>query len=240
MQELYDFEVVKGNEIVAAKRRVPLWRLRAAWPIVAELATSPYAGMPDPRAERARRNRDPDRSRGRQANLRAVAYAACVQHSRRGFTDPRFADSKHTPVFGRRDRGHGGLRRRRARPRCRSPRRGRPREARSSSARWRTGTGRTVRRTRNRPRSLSPMSAKHQVLLMRRPPGFRFAWIRERTPGRSSTRCSTWKAQIASKGPPSKALQASARTKRRFFGAGLARAMRSISGEKSVAVHSPA
>ena len=38
MQEFYDFEVVKDNQIVAAKRRVPLWRLRAAWPIVAELA----------------------------------------------------------------------------------------------------------------------------------------------------------------------------------------------------------
>ena len=44
MQELYDFEVVKGNEIVAAKRRVPLWRLRAAWPIVAELAAAHVLG----------------------------------------------------------------------------------------------------------------------------------------------------------------------------------------------------
>ncbi len=38
MSESYDFEVVKDNQIVAAKRRVRLPRLHAAWPIVAELA----------------------------------------------------------------------------------------------------------------------------------------------------------------------------------------------------------
>ena len=38
MSESYDFEVVKDNQIVAARRRVRLPRLHAAWPIVAELA----------------------------------------------------------------------------------------------------------------------------------------------------------------------------------------------------------
>ena len=38
MSKSYDFEVVKDNQIVAAKRRVRLPRLHAAWPIVAELA----------------------------------------------------------------------------------------------------------------------------------------------------------------------------------------------------------
>ena len=44
MQNFYDFEVVKDNEIVAVRRRVPLWRLRAAWPIVAELAAAHVKG----------------------------------------------------------------------------------------------------------------------------------------------------------------------------------------------------
>ncbi len=44
MQEFYDFEVVKDNEIVAAKRRIRLPRLRAAWPIVAELAAAHMKG----------------------------------------------------------------------------------------------------------------------------------------------------------------------------------------------------
>ncbi len=38
MSESYDFEVVKDNQIVAAKRRVRLQRLNAAWPIIAGLA----------------------------------------------------------------------------------------------------------------------------------------------------------------------------------------------------------
>ncbi len=38
MSKSYDFEVVKDNQIVAAKRRVQLPRLHAAWPIVAQLA----------------------------------------------------------------------------------------------------------------------------------------------------------------------------------------------------------
>jgi hypothetical protein len=44
MQRFYDFEVVKDNVVVAAKRRVPLWRLRAAWPIVADLAAQHVKG----------------------------------------------------------------------------------------------------------------------------------------------------------------------------------------------------
>lgn len=36
--EYYDFEVLKGNEIIAAARSVAILDPRAAWPRVAELA----------------------------------------------------------------------------------------------------------------------------------------------------------------------------------------------------------
>jgi hypothetical protein len=38
MSEYYDFEVVKDDEVVSTKRGVRLWGLRAAWPIILELA----------------------------------------------------------------------------------------------------------------------------------------------------------------------------------------------------------
>jgi hypothetical protein len=44
MPENYDFEVVKDGQVVAARRRVRLQRLRAAWPIVAELAAAHMKG----------------------------------------------------------------------------------------------------------------------------------------------------------------------------------------------------
>lgn len=36
--ELYDFEVLKGDEIIAAERSVPLHSPRAAWPKIIKLA----------------------------------------------------------------------------------------------------------------------------------------------------------------------------------------------------------
>jgi hypothetical protein len=44
MQNSYDFEVLKGDEIVSAKRFVPLHSLRAAWPIISDLAASHLKG----------------------------------------------------------------------------------------------------------------------------------------------------------------------------------------------------
>ncbi len=44
MPDSYDFEVVKDNEVVSTKRSVRLWNLRAAWPIVLELAASHVKG----------------------------------------------------------------------------------------------------------------------------------------------------------------------------------------------------
>lgn len=44
MTEYYDFEVVKDQEIVSARRRIRLPRLRAAWPIVAQLAATHMKG----------------------------------------------------------------------------------------------------------------------------------------------------------------------------------------------------
>ncbi len=38
--QLYDFEVVRGEEVVAAERSVPLHSPRAAWPKVIALAKS--------------------------------------------------------------------------------------------------------------------------------------------------------------------------------------------------------
>ena len=36
----YDFEVIKGEEIIAAERSVPLYSPKAAWPRVVSLARS--------------------------------------------------------------------------------------------------------------------------------------------------------------------------------------------------------
>jgi len=44
MSDYYDFEVVKDGQIVHARRRIRLWRVRAAWPIVAELARAHMKG----------------------------------------------------------------------------------------------------------------------------------------------------------------------------------------------------
>lgn len=44
MSDYYDFEVVKDNQVVSAKRRIRLARVRAAWPIIAELAARHVKG----------------------------------------------------------------------------------------------------------------------------------------------------------------------------------------------------
>ena len=38
--ELYDFEVVRGEEVIAAVRSVPLYSPKAAWPRIIKLAKS--------------------------------------------------------------------------------------------------------------------------------------------------------------------------------------------------------
>ena len=38
--ELYDFEVLKGEEVIAAERSVPLYSPKAAWPKIVKLAKS--------------------------------------------------------------------------------------------------------------------------------------------------------------------------------------------------------
>jgi hypothetical protein len=38
--QLYDFEVLRGEEIVAAERSVPLYSPKAAWPKIIKLAKS--------------------------------------------------------------------------------------------------------------------------------------------------------------------------------------------------------
>ncbi len=38
--ELYDFEVVRGEEVIAAERSVPLYSPKAAWPKIIKLAKS--------------------------------------------------------------------------------------------------------------------------------------------------------------------------------------------------------
>jgi hypothetical protein len=38
--ELYDFEVLRGEEVVSAERSVPLYSPRAAWPRIIRLAKS--------------------------------------------------------------------------------------------------------------------------------------------------------------------------------------------------------
>ena len=38
--ELYDFEVLKGEEVIAAERAVPLYSPKAAWPKIIKLAKS--------------------------------------------------------------------------------------------------------------------------------------------------------------------------------------------------------
>ena len=38
--ELYDFEVVRGEEVIAAERSVPLYSPKAAWPRIIRLAKS--------------------------------------------------------------------------------------------------------------------------------------------------------------------------------------------------------
>jgi len=38
--ELYDFEVVRGEEVIAAERSVPLYSPKAAWPRIIKLAKS--------------------------------------------------------------------------------------------------------------------------------------------------------------------------------------------------------
>ena len=38
--ELYDFEVVRGEEVISAERAVPLYSPKAAWPRIIKLAKS--------------------------------------------------------------------------------------------------------------------------------------------------------------------------------------------------------
>ena len=38
--EFYDFEVLKGEEVIAAERSVPLYSPKAAWPRIIKLAKS--------------------------------------------------------------------------------------------------------------------------------------------------------------------------------------------------------
>ncbi len=38
--ELYDFEVLRGEEVIAAERSVPLYSPKAAWPRIIRLAKS--------------------------------------------------------------------------------------------------------------------------------------------------------------------------------------------------------
>ena len=38
--ELYDFEVLKGEEVIAAERSVPLYSPKAAWPKIIKIAKS--------------------------------------------------------------------------------------------------------------------------------------------------------------------------------------------------------
>ena len=38
--ELYDFEVLRGEEVIAAERSVPLYSPKAAWPRIIKLAKS--------------------------------------------------------------------------------------------------------------------------------------------------------------------------------------------------------
>jgi hypothetical protein len=38
--EVYDFEVLRGEEVIAAERSVPLYSPRAAWPRIIKLAKS--------------------------------------------------------------------------------------------------------------------------------------------------------------------------------------------------------
>ncbi len=38
--EFYDFEVLRGDEVIAAERSVPLYSPRAAWPRIRKLARS--------------------------------------------------------------------------------------------------------------------------------------------------------------------------------------------------------
>ncbi len=38
--ELYDFEVLRGEEVIAVERSVPLYSPRAAWPRIIKLAKS--------------------------------------------------------------------------------------------------------------------------------------------------------------------------------------------------------
>jgi hypothetical protein len=38
--ELYDFEVLRGDEVISAERSVPLYSPRAAWPKIIKLAKS--------------------------------------------------------------------------------------------------------------------------------------------------------------------------------------------------------
>jgi hypothetical protein len=44
MSGFYDFEVVNGDEVVSKRRVAPLKSLRAAWPIILELAASHVKG----------------------------------------------------------------------------------------------------------------------------------------------------------------------------------------------------
>ncbi len=38
--ELYDFEVLRGEEVIAAERSVPLYSPKAAWPKIIKIAKS--------------------------------------------------------------------------------------------------------------------------------------------------------------------------------------------------------
>jgi hypothetical protein len=38
--DLYDFEILKGEEVIAAERSIPLYSPKAAWPKIIKLAKS--------------------------------------------------------------------------------------------------------------------------------------------------------------------------------------------------------
>jgi hypothetical protein len=60
--DLYDFEVLRSEEVIAAERSIPLYSPKAAWPKIIELAKSVnMPGMPHSREGAVRGN---DHSRG--------------------------------------------------------------------------------------------------------------------------------------------------------------------------------
>ena len=66
MMELYDFEVLKGDETIAATRSVALPYQTAAWPRIADIAKNvAEPGCRNPRHQPGARNGDPHRRRFR-------------------------------------------------------------------------------------------------------------------------------------------------------------------------------